>query len=214
MTFAREAWPFVLPVWIAAAILALLDLIPWALAVAIAGFLLLLFFRIPNRRVEAGPEVVLAPADGLITQVDRISEPSVAEGELQRIVTFLSVFDVHVQRAPVTGRVIHASFREGRKIAAFRKHADKVNESRLTVIERPNGDRVGVRQIAGLVARRVVGYFEEGRQVERSELLGLIKFGSRVDLFLPASYQIKIQKGDRVRGGFTKMAESSEDGGE
>lgn len=208
MKFAREAWPFVLPVWIAATLLALLDLIPWALAVAALGVLLLLFFRIPKRRVAVGPDVVLAAADGLVTQVDRIADPSVGDGELQRIVTFLSVFDVHVQRVPVAGKVVHASFRPGRKVAAFRRHADQVNESRLTVIERSSGERIGVRQIAGLIARRVVGYLNEGQAVERGELLGLIKFGSRVDLLLPSTYLVKVSKGDRVKGGSTTVAES------
>lgn len=207
MKFAREAWPFVFPVWIAAVLLALLDLVPWALGVAAIGVLLLLFFRIPRRRAAVGPDVVLAAADGLVTQVDRVADPSVGDGELQRIVTFLSVFDVHVQRVPVTGKVVHASFRPGRKVAAFRKLADQVNESRLTVIEHPSGGRIGVRQIAGLIARRVVGYLDEGKMVERGELLGLIKFGSRVDLLLPSTYLVKVSKGDRVRGGSTPVAE-------
>ncbi len=214
MTFAREAWPFVLPVWICAGIVALLDLLPWGAAIAVVGFLLLLFFRVPRRRVTAGEQVVLAPADGLVTKVDRIEDPSVAEGELLRIATFLSVFDVHVQRAPVSGEVVQVSSRPGRKIAAFKEDADRVNESRLTVLERPNGDRVGVRQIAGLVARRVVGYLEKGQKVERGELMGLIKFGSRVDLFLPPSYRIKIQRGDRVHGGLTEVAEAVRESGE
>jgi len=209
VTFAREAWPFVLPVWIGAALVALLDLLPWALALAVLGFLLLLFFRIPKRHSDAATEIILSAADGLVTQVDRTTEQRVQEGELLRVVTFLSVFDVHVQRAPVSGRVVHVSTQSGRKVAAFRKHADQVNESRLTVIERETGERIGVRQIAGLVARRIVGHLEEGQEVERGQIMGLIKFGSRVDLLLPPDYEIRVRRGDRVRGGLTEMAAES-----
>lgn len=212
MTFAREAWPFVVPFWLAAAVLAASGYPWWGLGAAVAGFLVLLFFRDPARRFDGEESAVLAPADGLVTRVDTVEDPAVGPGQLRRVVTFLSAFDVHVQRVPATGRVVASAFTRGRKVAAFRADAGDVNENHLTVIRRgeeaggPAGDRIGVRQIAGLMARRVVCYLEPGQEVSRGQHLGLIKFGSRVDLLLPAHYEVLVAKGDRVRNGETLMA--------
>jgi phosphatidylserine decarboxylase len=128
---------------------------------------------------------------------------------LQRVVTFLSVFDVHLQRAPVSGRVIHSMASRGKRVAAFRHDAGDVNAGQLTVIETTGGDRIGVRQIVGLLARRIVCYFEPGQRVERGDTLGLIKFGSRVDLMVPRHYEILVGPGARLRGGTTPVARAS-----
>ncbi len=206
MSFAKEALPFVLPPGLAAALLLAAGAPVLALVAAVVALLVLLFFRVPARRSQAGPEEVLAPANGLVTAVERAEDPEVAEGPLQRIVTFLSVFDVHVQRSPVAGEVVATSHRRGRKVAAFRRDAGDVNECFLTVIERPDGRRIGVRQIAGLLARRVVAYGERGRRFDRGELLGIIKFGSRVDLLLPADLEVTVRPGDRLVEGLTAVA--------
>jgi len=116
------------------------------------------------------------------------------------------VLDVHVQKVPVAGEVIASRYQTGRKVAAFREDAGDVNEKHLTVIRRGNGDLVGVRQIAGLLARRVVCYLKEGDRVHRGQAMGLIKFSSRVDLLVPESYQVLVKKGDRVKNGATPMA--------
>ncbi len=206
MTFAKEAWPFVLPPVLAAGILFVLGHPGWGLGLLVVGLLTLLFFRDPRRTYGGGPEVVIAAADGLITRVDEIDDPEVGPGRRRRIVTFLSVFDVHVQKVPVTGTVVLSRYTVGRKVAAFRADAGEVNEKHLTVIRCGNGDLVGVRQIAGLLARRVVCYLEEGDEVRRGQPMGLIKFGSRVDLVVPAGYRVEVQKGDRVKNGGTPMA--------
>lgn len=206
MTFAREAWPFVLPFVIVAGALFLLRQPVWAAVALGVALAVLLFFRDPKRGFEGPPEIVLAAADGLVTGIDTISDPAVAEGELRRVITFLSAFDVHVQRVPVDGRVVSATLTKGRKVAAFRADAGDVNENFLTVIERPSGDRIGVRQIAGLMARRVVCYLDRGQTVRRGEHLGLIKFGSRVDLLMPMSYEVLVEKGERLRNGETRVA--------
>jgi phosphatidylserine decarboxylase len=122
------------------------------------------------------------------------------------VITFLSVFDVHVQRAPLPGTVIASKARAGRKLAAFRADVDRVNENHLTVLRSEGGVVVGVRQIAGLLARRVVPYLRVGQSVQRGELMGVIKFGSRVDVLLPSDYQILVSVGDRVRCGETPLA--------
>ncbi|HZF11945.1 MAG TPA: phosphatidylserine decarboxylase [Thermoanaerobaculia bacterium] len=206
MKFAREAWPFVLPFVLAAGVLFALGHPGWAAGLLFAGLLVLLFFRDPSRSFSGEDGVVIAAADGLITKVDEIEDSEIGPGRHQRIVTFLSVFDVHVQRTPAGGQVIASRYAAGRKVAAFREDAGEVNEKHLTVIRRENGDLVGVRQIAGLLARRVVCYLQERDQVHRGQSMGLIKFGSRVDLLVPAGYRVLVKKGDRVKNGMTPMA--------
>lgn len=209
MTFAKESVPFVLP--FAALFLLLLYLGHAILATTslLFALLLLLFFRIPKTLSPSDESLVLAPASGRVTRVDRVADPSVADTTLTRVVTFLSVFDVHIQRCPVAGVVETREVSSGRKVAAFREDAAKVNTSELSVIRNAHGDRIGVRQVVGLVARRIVCYLRKEEKVERGELMGLIKFGSRVDLLIPASWEILVKKGDRMRGGETPVARRS-----
>jgi phosphatidylserine decarboxylase len=204
--FAKEAWLYVLPFVFIAGLLFVFGRPGWGAAALVAGLLLLLFFRDPKRTYEGDAGAVLAAADGLITRVDTLEDPEVGPGRHQRIVTFLSVLDVHVQKVPVAGEVIASRYKAGRKVAAFREDAGDVNEKHLSVIRRGNGDLVGVRQIAGLLARRVVCYLKEGDRVHRGQAMGLIKFSSRVDLLVPESYQLLVKKGDRVKNGATPMA--------
>lgn len=206
MTFAKEAWPFVLPFVFLAALLFLLGVPGYGAAALIVGLVILLFFRNPTRRYDGDVEIILSPGDGVITRVDAIEDPEIGPGRYQRIVTFLSVFNVHVQRAPAAGEVVVSRYAAGRKVAAFREDAGDVNEKHLAIIRRANGDLVGVRQIAGLLARRVVCYLKEGDQVHRGQLMGVIKFGSRVDVLVPETYKVLVQKGDRVRDGLTPLA--------
>lgn len=214
MKFARESWPFVVPFVLASAFLFVFGYFVWGSVVAVLGFGVLLFFRDPPRHFDGEPAVVLAPADGLVTGVDVVEEPALGPGRFRRIVTFLSALDVHVQRNPVSGEVLDSSRKRGRKVAAFRHDAGEVNESHLTVIRRSGeeadgfvGDLVGVRQISGLMARRVVCYLTAGQRIERGQHLGLIKFGSRVDLLVPEHYEILVSKGERLQNGATPVAQ-------
>ncbi len=206
MRLAREGWPFVLPGLGAAILLFALGYpIGGAASLALATGVAL-FFRDPARHFDGPADVLLAAADGKVLSVEEV-EADFADGQRrQRIVTFLSVFDVHVQRCPTGGEVVATKLTRGAKVAAFRDDAGEVNERFLTVIRTPAGELVGVVQIAGLVARRVVGYLSEGDRIERGEHLGLIKFGSRVDLYVPPGYNIEVQPGDRVVAGETPMA--------
>ncbi len=206
MSFAKEAWAFVLPLVAIAAVLYSFDRRTAAIAVAMVSLFVLLFFRDPKRRFDGPESVVLAPADGLITAVDEVVDAEIGPGPYRRVVTFLSVFDVHVQRCPVAGEVVFSALLRGQKLAAFRADVGDKNERYTNVFQRANGDRIGVRQLAGLIARRVVSYLGEGDRRERGDLMGVIKFGSRVDLYVPASYEILVRKGDRVRVGETPMA--------
>ncbi len=213
MTFAKEAWPFVLPFALVAVVALTLQRPRLAAVAAVVGLIVLLFFRIPARASTAPVNAVLAPANGKITAIGRVENPEFGTGEFHHIVTFLSVFNIHVQRAPADGKVAASSHRPGRKVAAFRPDAGDVNESQLSVFTTPNGDTIAMRQIAGLLARRVVTYLGVGDIVERGELIGLIKFGSRVDLYLPASYHLRIEEGQTVHEGETVMAEAVTDNG-
>ncbi|MBW8878366.1 MAG: phosphatidylserine decarboxylase family protein [Acidobacteria bacterium] len=206
MKFAKEGWVFVLPFVFLAGLLFFFGWPGWGVAALVAGLLILLFFRDPKRSYEGEAGSVLAAADGLITRIDTLEDPEIGPGRYQRIVTFLSVFDVHVQKVPAAGEVIASRYTVGRKVAAFREDAGDVNEKHLTVIRRSNGDLVGVRQIAGLLARRVVCYLKEGDRVHRGQALGLIKFSSRVDLLVPEGYQVLVKKGDRLKNGATPVA--------
>lgn len=207
MKFAREGWPFVLPFLLLAGVLFLLGRPGWGAGLLVAGLAVLLFFRDPRRAYAGETGTVLAPADGLITRIDQVQDPEIGPGTFHRVVTFLSVFDVHVQKTPVEGDVVLSRYAVGRKVAAFRADAGEVNEKHLTVLRRSNGDLVGVRQIAGLLARRVVCYLKEGERVERAQPMGLIKFGSRVDLLVPEGYRLLVAKGDRLKNGLTAVAE-------
>lgn len=207
MRFAPEAWPFVLPFAALSVVLFALRHPGWGAAALGAGVLLLLFFRDPRRRSQGPEGALLSAADGLVTRVDRVEAPDVGPGTFQRVVTFLSVFDVHVQKTPVAGRVVAARHSPGRKVAAFRHEAGDVNEQRLTVIETAAGERVAVRQIAGLLARRVVCPLGEGEEVERGQPMGLIKFGSRVDVLMPERFRVVVERGQRVKNGLTVIAE-------
>jgi len=207
MTFAKEAWPFVLPFALASAALFVLAHPRWGAALAIVALLVLLFFRDPRRAYDGPPGTVVAPADGKVTEIRAVEDAEIGPGRYHRVVTFLSVFDVHVQRCPVDGEIVRSELRRGLKLAAFRPDVGEKNEAHTNVFVRPGGDRVGVRQLAGLLARRVVSYVGAGESRRRGDRLGVIKFGSRVDLFVPESYRLLVRVGDRVRNGETPMAE-------
>ena len=206
MRFAKECWPFVLPTAGLTLLLALLGQSGWALGAVLLTLALLFFFRVPRREFNVPEDAVLSPANGKVLKIDRLEDSEIGPGTFHRIVIFLSVFNVHVQRAPVRGRVITSVYTAGKKLAAFNPQAGEVNERHLTVLQHPSGGLIGVRQIAGLVARRVVTYLDIGHEVARGELIGVIKFGSRVDLLLPVSYHLKVEVGHKVHEGESVVA--------
>ncbi len=209
MTFAREAWAFVLPVTLLAVAALVLHWPKSALALGLLAVLLLAFFRAPNRSFSGPEETLLAPANGTVTGIELVQEPLLGAESYRRITTFLSVFNVHVQRSPAAGRVLESRFSPGRKIAAFRPEAGEVNESHFVVLETAHGDKIGLKQIAGLVARRVVSYLDTGQSVRRGDLIGVIKFGSRVDLYVPEDYEVLVGKGQTLIEGLTPIARVS-----
>ena len=206
MKFAREAWPFVLPFLVAAGVFWLVGILLAAVSMTVLGLLVLLFFRDPTREYDGPPDVVLAPAEGTVTAVEVITDSALGDQTWRRISIFLSVFNVHTQKTPIEGVVIGSIATPGRKLPAYRKEAGDLNENHLTLLRRTDGDLIAVRQIAGLVARRVVSRLQAGQRVIQGEPLGLIKFGSRVDVFVPMSYDPLVEKGQRVISGETPLA--------
>jgi phosphatidylserine decarboxylase len=176
------------------------------LVLATALWLLILyFFRDPKRQSPAEPGLVLSPGDGEVVAVVEGCEERYLKETVRRVSIFLSVTDVHVQRSPVTGRVALVEHRPGKFLQAFRPEASEVNESIAMIIESDAG-RLLVKQIAGILARRCVNYAQVGDELTAGQRFGLIRFGSRVDLFLPLEAQVVVAVGDRVAGGLTPIA--------
>ena len=166
------------------------------------------FFRDPDPLPPTGPGLVIAPGHGKVDTIDTTTVNEFMGGECQRISIFLSVFDVHVQNAPVTGRIAFFKHSPGQYLNAMRADCSQFNENVLIGIEsvEPLGTKVGVRLIAGLIARRIVPWVAQNDAVLRGERISLIQFGSRVDIYLPKSAKVKVKLGDRVVGGQTVIA--------
>jgi phosphatidylserine decarboxylase len=166
------------------------------------------FFRDPDPLPPTGPGLVIAPGHGKVDTIDTTTEAEFMGGECRRISIFLSVFDVHIQNAPVTGRVAFFKHSPGQYLNAMRADCAQFNENVLIGIESvdPRGAKVGLRLIAGLIARRIVPFIAQNDAVLRGERIGLIQFGSRVDVYLPLNTKVKVQLGDRVVGGLTVLA--------
>ena len=167
------------------------------------------FFRDPDPAVPTGKNLVLAPGHGKVDTIDTTTEPDFMGGECQRISIFLSVFDVHVQNSPVMGRIAFFRHKPGQYLNAMRTDCAQFNENVLIGIEsaEPMGRKVGVRLIAGLIARRIVPWVAQNEIVQRGERISLIQFGSRVDVYLPLDAKVKVTLGDRVAGGESILAE-------
>lgn len=173
-----------------------------ALPVVLALFFLW-FFRDPHRTIPAGPGQIVSPGDGVVTEAEWIETPT---GSKLRLSVFLSVFDVHVNRVPVGGTVKVVEFRKGQFMNAMKSESVLANEQTLITID-AGGYEVSFKQIAGLLARRIVCNLKAGDVVTRGQRMGLIKFGSRVDVLMPAEADLKVKKGMRVKGGSTVLAE-------
>lgn len=189
----RRSWP----VWLLAFVLTLV-----ALWVAY-------FFRDPERVGERGERIVIAPADGKVVLITDVDEPTFMKERATRISIFMNVFNVHVNRYPVSGVVRLVEHKAGRFLNAAAEEASAENEQASVGIE-SGSNRVLVRQIAGLIARRIVTYASEGDRVTQGDRMGLIRFGSRVDVFIPAGARVSIRVGDVTYAGVTRIAELGE----
>ena len=178
------------------------------------------FFRDPVRTTPRGEKLIVAPADGLITMITKVPPPAelrgsdgLAEAEYTRVSIFMSVFDVHINRAPITGRVRRKVYVPGKFINADLDKASEDNERQHILIESSDGTRIGMTQIAGLVARRILAFVAEGDMVDAGQRVGLIRFGSRVDVYLPAGTGPRVLLGQRSIAGETVLGEIGIDAG-
>ena len=193
------------------------ETLAWPLGALVLG--ILAFFRDPRRVTPLGENLVVAPADGLITLIkqmepprelvsnDGTGHPGLPEGPVTRVSIFMSVFDVHINRTPIAGTVARVVYIPGKFLSADLDKASEENERQHILIERGDGRSIGFTQIAGLVARRIVPFVKPGDVLTAGQRVGLIRFGSRVDVYLPAGTEPKVLVGQRVVAGETVLAE-------
>ena len=193
----KDALSFIVPLLISAGLAA-------ALGLYVVGVLLLLlsgfvgfFFRNPAREIPLDPRVIVSPADGRIVKIERV-------GNVTKLSIFLSIFDVHVNRSPIGGRIEAIDYKRGKFKPAF-KHAASVENERNTIMVSRGDVKLVFTQIAGIIARRVICWKEVGDTVAKGELIGLIRFGSRVDVLFPAGTDVTVRAGARVFGGSTPI---------
>jgi phosphatidylserine decarboxylase len=196
---AAEGWPFIIPLSIVTGLLFAFGWKNTALVLLVLTLFVLFFFRDPERTIPEGKGIVVSPADGKVIVIKDIYEPAYLKQEMKQISIFLSVFNVHVNRAPIGGEVEVVKYNPGKFHVASVDKASLDNEQTAMVIA-SGKDKILVKQIAGLIARRIVCYARPGDTIKTGERYGLIRFGSRVDIFLPATAEIKVKLGDRVRG--------------
>jgi phosphatidylserine decarboxylase len=168
------------------------------------------FFRDPPRVTPLREGLIIAPGDGKICALERVRPPGelgLGDSERLRVSIFLSVFDVHINRAPLAGRIARSVYVQGSFLNAALDKASELNERRATVIVAPDGTEIAVVQIAGLIARRIVSFVREGESVGTGQRIGLIRFGSRVDLYLPPGREALVALGQRAIGGETVLAD-------
>jgi phosphatidylserine decarboxylase len=174
----------------------------WSVAPVLLAAFFLWFFRDPERTIPPGAGLVVSPGDGLVTETAPINTP---DGPRQRISIFLSVFDVHVNRSPIGGVITSVRYQKGLYLNAMNPNSAERNEQNVVTV-RGEGYEVTFKQIAGLIARRIVFNFAEGATVARGQRVGLIKFGSRVDVILPSTAELRVKVGQRVKGGASVLA--------
>jgi phosphatidylserine decarboxylase len=178
------------------------------IASLILFFMVINFFKNPTIYFqEETKDIVIAPADGVVVVIEPVFEPEYFKDQRLQVSIFMGITNVHVNWIPVDGKVIHSSHQDGRFFAAYLPKSSTDNERSTVVIERANGERVMVRQIAGAMARRIVTYAKEGTPCHINEQLGFIKFGSRVDVFLPMNTRIDVELNERVYGNQTIIAD-------
>jgi phosphatidylserine decarboxylase len=208
--FAPEGWIFILPFVILGGVALLIQWYPAAILLSAVAAFLIHFFRDPVREGSERHVDVLSPADGTVVMIKDIADGEVWPGLTKQISIFMSVFDVHVNRAPIAGKIVHYGYTPGRKMMAMAHKSSADNEQNLVVMTDSRGATLALKQIAGLLARRIVFDKKEGDTVARGERIGMIKFGSRVDVFLAGSAKILVQTGDKPKVGLTVIAEIPE----
>jgi len=189
----KDAFRFLIPLLVSSVLAFVLGLYPAAFLVMLLAAFVAFFFRNPKREIPSDPSVIVSPADGRVVKVERV-------GSVTKLSIFLSIFDVHVNRSPIAGRIEAIDYKKGKFKAAF-NHAASVENERNVIMVAQGDIQLVFTQIAGIVARRIVCWKRVGDTVAKGELVGLIRFGSRVDVLFPAGTEATVGPGVRVRGG-------------
>lgn len=203
MRVAREGYPIILTVGVAAVAVWALGWTWFSTALLVLALAVAGFFRDPERSIPAGENLIVAPADGKVVSIASVSPGGMFAGSVTRISIFLSPLDVHINRMPVAGRVTDVHYQRGVFLAAYKEAASERNEQNALKIVDPTGRSMGVVQIAGVLARRIICRAQPGDQVARGDRFGLIMFGSRTDTYLPPGCSLEVSEGQRVKGGET-----------
>ena len=178
----------------------------WLSLIFLALFLFTIaFFRDPNRPVPAGPNLIVAPADGRVRDIVELDEKEILKTKTRRVGIFLSIFDVHTNRAPIDGRIVYRQHHAGLCLDARDPNCSEKNEAMTWAFENPRGVIV-VRQLTGAIARRIVAWANVGDELKKGERFGMIRFGSRTELYLPLDAEVLVKTGDHVSGGSTVIA--------
>ena len=201
----RAGWPFVAGALVLAAIAYVAGGRAWAVLPLVVAAFMLFFFRDPDRVTPADADLVVSPADGKVMLAGAQADPGGPPGTWQQITIFLSPTDVHVNRAPVGGTVTSVTYQPGRFLPAYRRESGAVNE-RTEIWVDHGGTPIVFRQVVGVLARRIVCRVQAGDKIERGQRIGVMKFGSRMDVFLPPSATLRVKAGDRVVAGETLLA--------
>lgn len=172
----------------------------------ITEFLIIRFFRIPNRILIHDDNLIMSPADGTIVAIEKVFEKEFFNDTRLQISIFMSIYDVHANLYPVSGKIVYSKYHKGKYIIARYPKSSQLNEHHSVVVKNPAAGEILVKQIAGAVARRIVNYSEINTEVKQGEQIGFIKFGSRVDLFLPENTSLKVHLKQKVKAGITPIA--------
>jgi len=198
-----EGYPFIVPPAALTVVFAYAGLFWLTTLFSVFTLFVVWFFRNPERVAPSGEGIFVAPADGRILKVEEVPAGENLTGPFWKISIFMNIFDVHVNRAPCSGTVTAIHYHKGRFLSANLDKASELNEKNTVVIRREEGEDVLVSQIAGLIARRIVCWVGEGVHVERGDRIGMIRFGSRVEVFLPQDAKVSVEAGTRVKAGET-----------
>jgi phosphatidylserine decarboxylase len=202
---AREGWPFLAVAVFVAGLVSYFGAGVWSLPFWLVALFVLQFFRDPPREIPQIADAVLSPADGRIVAVERTQDPYVQRDAI-KISVFMNVFNVHSNRSPIDGQVMRVQYFPGKFVNADLAKASLENERNALWIKRPDGQDVTSVQVAGLIARRILCYVREGDTLARGQRYGFIRFGSRVDVYVPLTAAVKVSIGDKVRATTTILA--------
>lgn len=203
---AREGWAYIGASVLAAILVAIFFGFAWSLPLWLIAIFIIQFFRDPPRKIPAQPNAVLSPADGRVVRVQKTVDPY-TQAESLLVSVFMNVFNVHSNRSPVDGTIERIDYQAGTFVNADLDKASTENERNALVIKQPDGQRISVVQVAGLIARRILCYVKPGEALVRGQRYGFIRFGSRVDVYLPLSARPRVAVGDKVYATSTVIAE-------